>query len=776
MRTLSEICRTIRSNKALSKILPDRLFRSIPVPTVTPNGIGIGFYYYLAGGKPGESKTLFPPIIRIILDRKTEEPVVLEKAPSVWMLGHQATTQLGTYPSQTMKGLDRTEIDALYEEYFAATDRLMQTATNETELTASPEFPTWKLLYEKVHEEGFDQYFATFFPALARCSTTPTMESVTLPSETVTMPLSSVVEQLKRETKQLMDVLEQSRQHIQRLDESGLKREWTRIHHITDTPSFSVVVVGEFNRGKTTLINKLLGTRLPEGDLPTTALMTQIVYGEKNRLTFIERSGEKRFMEPTDANFDALQADNDGNDPKGVLVLEIPNSWLGDRRLSVIDTPGAGDLTEHRAELAAEAVMGADAALVTVSATMPLSIGERVYIEEHIFVKKVPKVAVVITKLDLIPKNERQAVVDNITHRVKSWQPLAEIWLANDEPVVTDAINTPVKGIAGIKKAIEHWRLDPYHLLSRQQQIQTQLRQLLELVTVSLVTRIELARADQDEINAENDRLRQNVERDSLDWGDLEIEMNRRAFRSGEILSNQMFEFENTVCEKLHYQLSRTSNPREWWEKDLPFCFSAELKVIHRQISGMLQERLLTDIKWLGDQAEKRFATQWRPPASVGTIISKPDDTENTQSEATSICDLNQIRRYTRVGIAVATFGIMASTGGTFGVALLVPAFAALIMEKGHQNLQTEQVTMLSKRIPDVVHETLDKIVQEGKDNIKKYYGRAVAEIRTQKKLWIDTKLEAIRISLQAKSDEATTVIWNQQLKEVSELLDHLPK
>lgn len=431
-------------------------------------------------------------------------------------------------------------------------------------------------------------------------------------------------------------------------------------------------------------------------------------------------------------------------------------------------------MTEHRAEIAAEAVMGADAALITVSATMPLSVSERVYVEEHVFSKRVPKVAVVITKLDLIPKEERRAVVDNLIHRVKSWQPLAEVWLANDEPEVVDGIDVTVKGIAGIKKAIEHWRLDPEHLLSRQRQVQTQLRQLLELIAGSLATRLELAHANKEEINAEYDRLRRAVDADALGWGDLEIEMDRRALRAGDVLSNQMFEFENSLCEKLLYQLNRTPNPREWWEKDLPFHLSTELKTIHRQLSGMLREHLLADIKWLGDQTEKQFTAQWKVSEAVGPIISKSGDTESIQPEATQIRDLNQIRTWTRLCLAGVTIG-----GLVIGAGVLVPAFAAvaaIATEKGHRNLQTNQAETLSKRIPDLIHEILDRTAEEGKKNIKKYYGRAVAEIRTQKNRWVNTRLETIRASLQTKIDESTISAWNRQLEETRDLFARLPK
>ncbi len=276
-----------------------------------------------------------------------------------------------------------------------------------------------------------------------------------------------------------------------------------------------------------------------------------------------------------------------------------------------------------------------------------------------------------------------------------------------------------------------------------------------------------------EEVQTENDRLRRAVDSDALGWNDLEIEMDRRALQSCEILNDQMFEFETGVRDKLLYQIGRAPNPREWWEKDLPFMLSTELKGIHRQLSGLLRDRLLTDAKWLSDQAEKRFSTQWKNPEPVGPLLSNPGDGETIRPEAAQLRDLNQIRTYTRAGMAVATVGGF-MLFGPFGA--LVPAFATLVTEQGHRTLQAGQVETLSKRIPDLIHEMLDKAVGEGKGNIKKYYGRAVAEIRSQKQLWMNAKLAAIQSSLQAGSDEETIATWTRQWEEVAGLQERLSK
>jgi ribosome biogenesis GTPase A len=70
----------------------------------------------------------------------------------------------------------------------------------------------------------------------------------------------------------------------QLITEAGLNAllpEWQRLFVRLNEPTFSVAVAGEFSRGKSTLINRLLGADLlPVGDLPTTALLTHVRHGQ----------------------------------------------------------------------------------------------------------------------------------------------------------------------------------------------------------------------------------------------------------------------------------------------------------------------------------------------------------------------------------------------------------------------------------------------------------------------------------------------------------------
>jgi ribosome biogenesis GTPase A len=61
---------------------------------------------------------------------------------------------------------------------------------------------------------------------------------------------------------------------------------------LIETKRYSVVVVGEFNHGKSSLINALLGAKvLPTDAIPTTATINRITYGQEKKVTISYKDG-----------------------------------------------------------------------------------------------------------------------------------------------------------------------------------------------------------------------------------------------------------------------------------------------------------------------------------------------------------------------------------------------------------------------------------------------------------------------------------------------------
>ncbi|BDA44834.1 probable transmembrane GTPase FZO-like, chloroplastic [Coccomyxa sp. Obi] len=142
-------------------------------------------------------------------------------------------------------------------------------------------------------------------------------------------------------------VIELLEEVVPSLEEVGLLRDALKQ---LDQP-FLMVVVGEFNSGKSTVINALLGKRfLAEGILPTTNEISVLKFrGE-------EGPGEQERMED------------------GYMVRYLPAALLRD--LNIVDTPGTNVILERQQRLTEEYVPRADMVLFTMSADRPFTDSE----------------------------------------------------------------------------------------------------------------------------------------------------------------------------------------------------------------------------------------------------------------------------------------------------------------------------------------------------------------------------------------------------------------
>jgi small GTP-binding protein len=149
---------------------------------------------------------------------------------------------------------------------------------------------------------------------------------------------------------------------------------------------FLVVVVGEFNSGKSTLINGLLGGRfLKEGVTPTTASVQLLRYGEHD-----ERIRPK----------------------EGFDERSLPVEFLRDTLL--VDTPGTNALDQRHEAITTEFVPRADLVLFVTSADRPFSESERRFLRQVRDWGK--KLVFAVNKVDVLRDEvERGQVTDWVT-------------------------------------------------------------------------------------------------------------------------------------------------------------------------------------------------------------------------------------------------------------------------------------------------------------------------------------------------------------------------
>jgi GTP-binding protein EngB required for normal cell division len=187
------------------------------------------------------------------------------------------------------------------------------------------------------------------------------------------------------------------------------------------TRPLSVAVLGEFNAGKSTFINALLGTDVaPTGIAPTTAILHHVAWAPDPFARVLVRGGPDRVV-PHDALKRALAELRDEGQRVERVLIYAPFERL--KRIELLDTPGfnAPD-TDHAVE-ARRGVEEAHVALWLLDATAPLRETERAVIAD--IAKAGVPVQIVANKRDRLAPGELERVMRYIE------QSLSEVGLAS---------------------------------------------------------------------------------------------------------------------------------------------------------------------------------------------------------------------------------------------------------------------------------------------------------------------------------------------------------
>ena len=189
---------------------------------------------------------------------------------------------------------------------------------------------------------------------------------------------------------------------------------------------FHLVVVGEFNHGKSTFVNALLGGNiLPVGVRRATAVIHHLEYSAEPKAEVVHTSGKR---EPL--SFEAVRnfqvggkdaphhAVGEAHAPAGedeVKHLEVgyPAELLRER-IVLVDTPGVNDLSLQRADITYSYIPKSDAVLFLLDAGQPLKESERVFLQEKLLAQSRDKIIFVVTKKDIWDAGEQVQALNYI--------------------------------------------------------------------------------------------------------------------------------------------------------------------------------------------------------------------------------------------------------------------------------------------------------------------------------------------------------------------------
>lgn len=205
-------------------------------------------------------------------------------------------------------------------------------------------------------------------------------------------------------------------------------KEWDRVITKRRTEPFSLVVLGDFKRGKSTVINAILGKSIaPVNVAPETFTINSISYGEVPKAEAVLKNGQRITLGADDLVREQLEKLMKAF-PDKLEYIEIKDNIELLKEIRIVDTPGLSDLDDLDRQVQ-EYLVNADAVIYVASALSPFSETEQMFLASHIRPQSFSKLYVLVNMIDAMnTKEDIQKILDRINERCEAIMPNAFVY------------------------------------------------------------------------------------------------------------------------------------------------------------------------------------------------------------------------------------------------------------------------------------------------------------------------------------------------------------
>ena len=525
------------------------------------------------------------------------------------------------------------------------------------------------------------------------------------------------------------ELLREERRVLARLREALVKFDATAEHQNALARSieqldelFLLVIVGEFNSGKSAFINALLGSRIvQEGVTPTTAQINVLEYGETNARQVRESA---------------------------LHVITAPVPLLRD--IHIVDTPGTNAVIREHERITSEFVPRSDLVLFVTSADRPFTETERAFMEQVRGWGK--KVVVVINKIDILDRPEEidqvsRFVADNardllgftpelfpvsakLALRAKTGD--ASVWAASRfealESYIQASLDAPARvqlkllNPLGVGATITERHLNVARervaLLKDDFAMLDEVERQLEVYQKDLRRDVEYRMADIDKILLEMERRGHDYFDDTMRIGRVMDLLNRSRVQQG---------FEQQVVADAPQQIERKVGELVDWLVD------ADLRQWQAVTNHLAERRRQYRDRIVGDDEPGKFhSDRTRLIDSVGREAQRVVDSYDRRREASELADgaRNAVATAAAVGAGALGLGTIVTVAATTAAADVTGIILASVLatigffvlpakRKQAKEEMRKKVADVRNRLSDALRTQFDKEITRSVNRIR---------------------------------------------------------
>lgn len=193
---------------------------------------------------------------------------------------------------------------------------------------------------------------------------------------------------------------------------------------LVKSKQYKIAVMGEFKRGKSSLINVLLGAKiLPADATPTTATINRITYGATPKAVITFRDGKREEISIGELADYVTKTTADG-EARALRIKEATVYFptvICQNHIDIIDTPGLND-EARMTQITIDMIANVDAVIVPIHARAPFSETEKKFVCQLIESDSINNLVLVVTFLDQLDEDDYdyEKFMEYIRRRIQS--------------------------------------------------------------------------------------------------------------------------------------------------------------------------------------------------------------------------------------------------------------------------------------------------------------------------------------------------------------------
>ena len=207
-------------------------------------------------------------------------------------------------------------------------------------------------------------------------------------------------------------MLKELKEIVKDLPFENVKEELNKIEEKSENQNLNIVLVGEFNAGKSSLINRYYGISLPVNSKPETATIWKIILGDENRIVVKFKDESEKIVESEEEVKDFNQ--------ENIAVVEYYLKSDKNKGLIIVDTPGLSSLDDFHRKALEGYIQEADVVLVLADISQGLVNSTNSFLNENI--ENSQKLYMILTKGELLSDKDQTKQVEYIKNNFKFLQ------------------------------------------------------------------------------------------------------------------------------------------------------------------------------------------------------------------------------------------------------------------------------------------------------------------------------------------------------------------